>query len=153
MGVLDVEPHVHRRAGSGPRQLVELALGVDREPPHALGDGPSDVLFGFHGVAEQDVLGPHTDRFEGLELVHGGDLEACAAFGERREHRQRGVALEREVRPNALHGLDEGIEAAGDLATVGGEKRRVEADLVQRIGLEPNRPGLPTRRARLKQMS
>ena len=41
---------------------------------------------------------------------------------------------------------------ARDLRTVGGEERRVEADLVQRIGLEPCRPGLPTRRTRLKQI-
>ena len=139
--------------GAAAGQLVELAFGVDREAPHPSVDGPPDVLLGFHGVAEQDVLGSHADRFERFQLVHGGDLEPGPTFGERRQHRQRGVALEREVRPDARAspGRTHRSGCATSLA-VGGEKRRVEADLVQRLGLEPDRPGLPTRRARLKQM-
>jgi hypothetical protein len=132
---------------------VELALGVDREPPDPSVDGAPDVRLGLHGVAEQDVFASHSHRLERVELVDGGDLETRSAFGEGREHRQRGVALEREVRANAFHGMGERVESARHLGAVGGKEGRFEADRVQRIRFEPNGPGLPTRRARLKQTS
>src|SRR6185437_9035628 len=84
VGALAVGQDAAEDTGAGRRcgQLVELAVAVEGEEPHALREGVGDVGLLLDGVAEGDALAGHAGGEAEIDLAAAGDVEAGAELGQ-----------------------------------------------------------------------
>jgi len=128
-------------------QLAKLALAVEGEAPDSGLVGGGDVAGRLDRVRVDDVRGLDADRLQALELAQGGDLEARAELGERLEHLEGGVALERVEALDPGQTRAEPPVAVTDRVEIADEVRRLVVDPPEHLG--PQRLGPVVRKLEL----